>query len=380
MQRELFSYVEKKEEEYINFLRDICSYEATAKEKAELDKMVDYIEKFALSKGLTVKRTPFEKCGDFLTIDINEDSEKGNMFLAHMDTVHEKGSFGYPCVRIEGRRMIAPGTVDCKGGIAIALLTMEALKECGYKKHTRLILTSDEEVSNVLGGEKEQRFFRDSVKGFKSAINCETARGDEVAVSRIGIMRRKIEITGKGGHSGIDYFNASSAILEAAHKIIHLESNSELGKATYNCSIIHGGNVANCIPDQCSFIVDIRAANREDMDKAEKNVKEITETSYISGTSAVITEISTRIPMIRNADTELLFEQMQTVSQKYGLGELIAVESGGGADSAYTQAAGVPTLCGLGASGDFFHTNKEYIDLDSIVKRAKLLSAFCLEF
>ncbi len=380
MQRDLFGYVDKNEEQYISFLHDICSYETTAREKDELDKMVDHIEKFAFSKGFSVKRTPFEKCGDFLTIDINEGAEKGHMFLAHMDTVHKKGSFGYPCVRIEEGRMTGPGTIDCKGGIAIALLAMEALRECGYKKHTRLILTSDEEISNVLGGEEEQAFFKESVKGFKSALNCETTRGNEVVVSRKGIIRKKITITGKGGHSGIDYFNAASAVLEAAHKIVHLEENSEFGKASYNCSIINGGSVANCIPDNCSFVVDIRAVNREDMDKAEKILKEITETSYVPGTSAVITEISSRIPMLRNADTEMLFEKMQEISQKYDLGTLIPIESGGGSDSAYTQAAGVPSLCGLGGSGDFVHTNKEYIDLDSISKRAKLLAAFCLEF
>lgn len=377
MQRDLFSYVDKKEEQYISFLHDICSYEATATEKDELDKMVDYIENFASSKGFSVKRTPFEKCGDFLTIDINEGAEKGNVFLAHMDTVHKKGSFGYPCVRIENGRMVGPGTIDCKGGIAIALLAMDALKECGFKKHTRLILTSDEEISNVLGGEAEQKFFKDSVKGFKSALNCEISRGNEVVVSRKGILRKKITIKGKGGHSGIDYFNASSAVLEAAHKIVHLEENSELGKASYNCSIINGGSVANCIPDECSFIVDIRVVNQHDMEKAEKIVKEITETSYVPGTSAVITEISSRIPMTRNTDTEMLFEKMQKISQKYDLGNLVPIESGGGSDSAYTQAAGVPSLCGLGGTGDFCHTNKEYIDLDSIAKRAKLLAAFC---
>ena len=75
-----------------------------------------------------------------------------------------------------------------------------------------------------------------------------------------------------------------------------------------------------------------------------------------------------------------LFKQMQIISTKYHLGKLIPTESGGGSDSAYTQAAGIPSLCGLGGSGDNVHTNKEYIDLESISKRAKLLSAFCLEF
>lgn len=378
--KSLFDFINIKSEEYIHFLERICSFEARAFDKAEMDKMVDYIEEFSISKGFSVKRTPFEKCGDFLTIDINQGNDKGNVFLAHMDTVHNKGVFGYPCVKTEKDKMIGPGTIDCKGGIAIALLSMEALMKIGYQKHTRLILTSDEEISNILGGEKELNFIRDTVSGFKSALNCETTRGNEVVVSRKGILRKEISITGKGGHSGIDYFNSSSAVLEAANKIIELEKQSKPGKATYNCSIINGGSVANCIPDKCTFIVDVRVISNEDMINAENVIKNIVQTSYVPGTSAEIKDISSRIPMIRNSDTEKLFKQMKNVSQKHNLGELIPIESGGGSDSAYTQASGVPSLCGLGGSGDNVHTNKEYIELESISRRAKLLSAFCLEY
>lgn len=380
MDNELFSFIEHAQEDYINFLINICTFEATARDKEELDKMLDYIENFSKNKGFSVKRTYFRECGDFLTIDINDGGEKGNIFLAHTDTVHKKGAFGYPCVRIEDGRMIGPGTIDCKGGIAIALLAMDALRACGFKKHTRLILTSDEEISNTLGGEDEQAFFKESVKGFKSALNCETTRRNEVVVSRKGILRKEITIKGKGGHSGIDYFCASSSVLEAAYKIVELEKNSEIGGTTYNCSIIKGGSVPNSIPDECSFIVDIRTVSLKDMEKAEKFVQKITDTSYVPGTSAFSKTISSRIPMQRDKDTEALFEQMQAISQKYKLGELVPVESGGGADSAYTQAAGVPSLCGLGGSGDFCHTNKEYIDLNSVTQRAKLLSVFCSEF
>ncbi len=380
MHTELFNVIDSTTEEYVGFLHDICSFEATARDKEDIDKMMDYIEAFTRSKGFSVIRTPFEKCGDFLTIDINVGAEKGQVFLAHTDTVHKKGFFGYPCVRIENDRMVGPGTIDCKGGIAIALLAMFALKKCGFEKHTRLILTSDEEISNVLGGEKEQEFFKDAIKGFKSALNCETTRGNEVVVSRKGILRKEIKIKGKGGHSGIDYFNASSAVLEAAHKIVRLEGNSQEGRSSYNCSVIKGGSVPNCIPDECSFIVDIRTRNLEDMDEAERVVREITATSYVSGTTAVATTISSRPPMLRNADTQELFDRLNALSQKYDLGELVPVESGGGSDSAYTQGAGVPSLCGLGGSGDHCHTNKEYITLASIPQRAKLLAAYCREF
>ena len=156
----VFREIEKEETQYIKFWEDICNIETVSSDKEALDGLVDFIQAFATEEGFEVKRTPFEKCGDFLTIDMNEGAEKGYMFLAHMDTVHVKGKFGYPPVKIEGNKMIGPGVIDCKGGIAVALLVMKSLKTLGYDKHLRLMLTSDEEISNSLGGEKELEFIK----------------------------------------------------------------------------------------------------------------------------------------------------------------------------------------------------------------------------
>ena len=380
MINELFSVIGSNLEKYTEFLKDICCFETPTREKQDVDKMVDFISDFAKSEGFSVKRTRFEKCGDFLTVDINEGNEKGHVFLAHMDTVHKKGAFGYPPAKYDGEKLIGPGTIDCKGGIAISLLAMKALMECGFEKHTRLILTSDEEISNVLGGQAEMDFFESTTKGFKSALNCETTRGNEVVVSRKGIIRLEMEIHGKGGHSGIDYFNCKSAVREAAYKIVELEKNSKVGGTTYNCGVINGGTVANIIPEKCNLIVDVRVVDLESFDGAFEFVKKIAETDFTGGTSTELRLVSRRLPMMYNDDTRKLFDKMQKISLKYDLGELVPEMSGGGSDSAYTQKFGVPSLCGLGGSGDFFHTDKEYINLYSIEQRAKLLSAFCAEY
>jgi glutamate carboxypeptidase len=83
--------------------------------------------------------------------------------------------------------------------------------------------------------------------------------------------------------------------------------------------------------------------------------------------------------MLRNEDTEKLFLHLKNISDKYSLGKLIPVESGGGSDSAYTQLAGVPSVCAVGATGDFCHTTREYANISSLTTRAKLLAAATVE-
>ena len=319
-----------------------------------------------------------EKCGDFLIIDINSGKEKSCMFMAHMDTVHEKGVFGNPAVKVEGDKIYAPGIIDCKGGIAIALLAMKALYENGFDKHVRLVLTSDEEVSLELGGDEEIDFIQQSALGFPCVINCETAVKDEVVISRKGILTYQLDIKGVGGHSGEHYFACKNAILEAAHKIVALHQKSVVGGTTYSCNVVNGGKVTNVIADACSVFVDVRVVTMEDKDKANEQVYEIAKTEFVKGTSCTVKLLNQRPPMEKNAQTMELFEKLIKVCHENDLGTLTPIESGGGSDAAFTQLAGIPTICGFGGSGELFHTIKEHINVNSIPLRAKILSAFCI--
>ena len=84
---------------------------------------------------------------------------------------------------------------------------------------------------------------------------------------------------------------------------------------------------------------------------------------------------SERMPMEKTKDNIALFENIKKVSQKYKIEELETFGiSGGGSDAAYCVIAGVPTVCGIGTTGDFCHTTNEYADIDSLERRAKLIS------
>lgn len=377
--QQIMKTIETESDKYLDFLCDICAFEARAKDKETLDRMADYISDYAKGEGFSVERTAMESCGDFLCIDMNKGALKGCVLLAHTDTVHDKGAFGKDPVKRLEDRIIAPGVIDCKGGIAISLLMMKALLSNGYSKHIRLLLTSDEEVSNMLGGEAEEQYFIDKVTGFPYAINCETTEKDEVVISRKGICRYQIDINGISGHSGIHYFECRNPLEEAAHKILALHSKSQRGGITYSCNIIQGGTAINIIPKTCTIRIDVRFPKRKNLDEIERTVSEIVNTNFVDGTSSVLTCISKRPPMEKNEATDELFEKLLSVCHKYGLGSLTPVESGGGSDSCYTQAAGVTSICGMGGSGEFCHTNKEYILTESVALRAKIIAAFLTE-
>ena len=144
-------------------------------------------------------------------------------------------------------------------------------------------------------------------------------------------------------------------------------------------NLSHGGTFPNIIPDHCSMTVDVRVPRYADMQIAQDTVARIAHTSYLGDTSATLTCLSKRTPMEKNDQTMELFARLLAVCHKYGLGSLTPIESGGGSDSCYTQALGIPSICGMGGCGEFCHTNREYIRIDSVPLRAKILAEFLTE-
>ncbi len=369
----LFDTIEKYKEKYTEFWKDICLFETNSRNKKRINELNDFIEKFALADGLSCKRYSFENAGDYLIIDTNSEAEKGFLLIAHTDTVFEDGVFGDPAVKISGDKMYGPGVIDCKGGIAMAFLMMRSLSDIGYDKNIRLILVSDEEVDNALSNGGID-VIKENARGYKGAFCLEVGKHGEALVGRKGILRYKITVHGKAAHSGIDYFNGINSIYEASKKIIALQESSRRDGATYSCNIIEAGTVMNIVPDKCSFFVDIRFKNYEEKSEAERVVEQVSSTDYIGGTSCEAVKISSRDPFVFTDANLELFKKVKSIADEFGLEELSPAENGGGSDAAYVGAVGVPTICGIGATGDFCHTVKEYANIDSLAKRAKILA------
>jgi glutamate carboxypeptidase len=101
-----------------------------------------------------------------------------------------------------------------------------------------------------------------------------------------------------------------------------------------------------------------------------KNLKPVLE-----GTSLNITGGLNRPPMLYNEANKNAFEKAyQIAKDKLGM-ELIASGSGGASDGNFVAPLGIPVLDGMGAVGEGYHSEREYIFAESLGERAKLLAA-----
>lgn len=357
---------------YIEFLRSICSIETPSNSKESIDEMVTLIEDFALSHGYKTERIAFSNAGDFLLVKSNCDSKKRPvMLMAHMDTVHSKGAYGEQIVTIDGDTMIGPGVMDCKGGIATAFYVLELLQDTDIP--VKLLLTSDEEVSGIYSGQIGVDIMKSEARGSLAVLNLEGGSPNQLTVSRKGIVKMKMEISGVAGHAGNAYFESASAIKEAAHAIIEIESMSKQDGLTFNCGVIRGGTVANTIPDKCEIKIDIRVLTFEDLDRVQTLMADVCKKTVVPNTKRSVSVISCRPPMEEKAGNLALLDVWNKCAKARGIEEFKGIKKGGGSDAAYTVMAGVPTLCSCAIEGTGAHTLCEKADLSTLEERACLI-------
>lgn len=379
MMEKLFACVDARAEEHKQLLKEIVCMESYTPDKEAVDAVGDHIRKFAEKQGFHVQVRPFEKAGNGLLITWNEEAQLPPVtFTGHLDTVFPVGTFE-TLFREEDGKYYGPGVADMKSGLVMGLLTMCALKDAGYKdRPIKFIMIGDEELSEGLSGEAGKDFIRDNARGSAAAITLEgSASGNQnkVTVGRKGSIRYKVYVKGYATHAGAHYAEGISAIKEAAQKILAIEAPSDQEQITYNCGMITGGTAPNTVPGEAMFTLYNRYWKLSQRQEIRDHVEGIVNKSMIPGTRSTFEIVGERLPMEATEDNYALFDHINAVSQKYGFGVMEAQKKSSGSDASYTTMAGVPSVCSMGPAGGRAHSTDEFMVVDSLVSRAKLLAA-----
>lgn len=330
--------------------------------------------------GFSIRRVPYEKCGDTIIGERGDMTKPFTILMGHMDTVFFKGEPEKRPFTIKDGKAYGPGVLDMKGGVTILLSTLQALHEAGFEDFPcKVILDADEEPAHAFSNASE--VIQKEAEGAKCAFNFETGFTDHsLVVQRKGCWRFFIETFGRGCHVGNDPENGRSAILEMAHKIIEIEKLTDYSKQ-YNVNVgtIEGGTVANAAPAYCKVECDFRYTHPEDLPLLRKKVDEVCSRQYVPDTSTKVSDSVGFATMTRLPGNIELLKIAQEVAEESGFPKPEARLCGGGSDAAYTTAMGVPTLCAVGVEGARNHTVEEWADVDSLFRRAKQMAGILMK-
>lgn len=379
-----FAYIDSKAEDMKTLWIDISKIESPSEYKPGIDKVSELLADTCKKNGLDTKIITFENSGNSLVAKTEQFTEKnkGVVLMGHMDTVHKLGTFKEPIVYEKDGFLYGPGVFDCKGGLIVAILVVNALQASGYtKRPIKLFFTGDEEIGHRFSD--HGKAIENELKGAAVVFNCESGPIDgRIAVGRKSSYVFEIKIKGIAAHSGNDPEKGRSAILEAAHKIIELEKLTDIQGTgtTVNCGVISGGTVPNAIPDNCIITVNIRFKSEEKIVSTIDAVKKIVEKAYVQGTSSeIISYNQPEKPMVPNEKNMKIYEHYAKISASLGFENNEPYFAGGGSDAVIAYRSEIPVLCQTGVRGEKHHTLQERAEIISLVQRAKILTRAILE-
>jgi glutamate carboxypeptidase len=293
-----------------------------------------------------------------------------------MDTVFPLGTLEKMPFREVDGKIFGPGTLDMKAGIVISLAAIEELQNAGgLNRPVTLLCTSDEEIGSLTS----KTLIENLAKESELVLVLESALLDgSLKTWRKGVGEFWIKVKGRAAHAGGAHEEGRNAIEEIAHQVLAIQklTNYERG-TTLNVGVVHGGTVSNVVPEEAVAQVDVRIMQPGEWERIEAEMGALR--PALDGTSLEITGGLNRPPMPFDDRAKITFEKARLVAENIGI-ELKAGGSGGGSDANFVAPLGIPVLDGLGAVGEGYHSEREFIFVYSLQERARLLAALLREW
>jgi glutamate carboxypeptidase len=357
-------------------LKLLVETESPSHNKSAVDRVGAIVADEARKLGAQIETIPNKETGTHVLARFPSPTGRGGrgeggiLLLCHMDTVFPLGTLPKMPYREADGKIFGPGTLDMKAGIVISLAAIDDARKNGMTRPVTLLCTSDEEIGSLTSREHIERLAKES----ELVLVLESALVDgSLKTWRKGVGEFWVKTKGRAAHAGGDHEKGRNAIEEMAHQVIAIQKLTDYSKqTTLNVGVIHGGSVSNVVPEECTVQVDVRVMQPGEWERLESEMKKLK--PVLDGTSIEISGGLNRPPMPFDETMKITFEKAKDIASRIGI-ELKAGGTGGASDANFVAPLGIPVLDGLGAVGEGFHSEREYIFADSLEQRVKLVSA-----
>ncbi|MFW0787723.1 M20 family metallopeptidase [Gordonia sp. CPCC 206044] len=288
---------------------------------------VDVLQKACRSAGFSVGTREVAPQRPNLVATLAAGDGPGLMFLGHSDVVPAGPGWSTDPYRVHWAdgRLRGRGTTDMKGGLAAAVIAMQALSHASaygieLSGPVQLVCTVDEEehglgVRDFVAQQPEHSF-----------AGCIVAEPTDLAIVRgcRGASYIEIDITGRAAHSGRPA-DGRSAIEAAAsivdlirfdHRQLAMTADDLLGSGTWNVGLIQGGQGISVVAPTCYLGVDRRLMPDEDPHRiAEQLRKEIRDSAIDTDGVEVDVRVTMEMPgFATSADHPLVTTAVSSVT------------------------------------------------------------------
>jgi glutamate carboxypeptidase len=331
--------------------------------------------------GAEVRTEPAEAAGlpDNLVAVFRGTGKGRILIIAHMDTVFGPGTAAARPFSMDAERAHGPGVGDEKAGVVNAVMALTILHELGFKNFATITLLLDD--SEERGSPGSRKLIEALVKQHDVEFNMEPGDPpDALTVWRKGSASIHILVKGRAAHAGMAPQDGRNAAVELVHQLSALEGafpHSGSG-TTVNLTILRSGERNNIIPDLAEATLNVRYRTPEDFNTVLAKVEAGAGATLVADTQVTVSHDPAYPPLTENARIDALAARARAIYAE--LGKTVELSGNGGAsESALAMAQGTPALDGLGIVGGDFHTDHEWIDLNSLVPRLYLFTRLLME-
>ncbi len=283
------------------------------------------------------------------------------LILGHHDTVFPLGTLEKRPFKVEDGHATGPGVFDMLGGIVQAVHGVASLDDWSG---VEILMSADEEV----GSRSSRELIEERARACGAVLVLEgAADGGAIKTGRKGCGTFHVSIAGRASHAGLEPEAGVNALIEASHQVIDIAGlgRPEIG-TTVTPTVASAGTTDNVVPAEATVIVDVRVESADEKARVEAAFEALA--PHLAEASIDVSGGVNRPPMPESASAELFAIARDVLPGIEGK----AV--GGGSDGNFTAAIGIPTLDGLGAVGGGAHADHEYLVVDAMVERARLVA------
>ena len=351
---------------YLKDLRKIIELNSYTKNKSGVDRVGEVFDQWFENLGFNTTVYERTDIGNHRYYQSSSDTNsKKLLLLGHIDTVFPEGKFEE--FREDDEWVYGPGVCDMKGGNIVIIEALKELQNLNLEiKNIDVLLVSDEET----GSDDSKHLTAKLAKKYDYCFVYEAAGENmEVVTGRKGVGTFFIDIHGKAAHAGNNYLKGHDANLEASYKLQELVKLTNIEKGTtVNVGKMEGGIGANTISPHAHLTFELRYKVADERDRVLNEIDKIVQTSYVSGTTSILSGGIQRDVMQTTEDSLELIKSIEKITSS----KIVYEERGGVSDANIVSSCGVVTLDGFGPFGDGDHTIHERASKVSFQERIEL--------
>ena len=350
---------------YLKNLRTIVNIDSGSECREGIDEVIAFFQN--LYTGFITEIGNKDKSNPYLIIKNRESDNIDFLFVGHLDTVFPKGTASLRPFSIKENYAYGPGVIDMKSGCLMIYEIVSKLKDSD--KNICVIYNSDEEI----GSECSHDIIHAMGMKSKYAFVFEPARKNgNMVKERKGILDYEVSFKGKAAHSGVNPQDGINANLEASYWALELSKLNDLtNNNSFNIGIINGGTALNVVPDYASISFEARSFDVNFFEKVKAKVEELIKNPYLKDIKVEIVHSSQSTPLFVNENTKKLIAIYDKIKKEMSI-NFDWESTGGGSDANILGGLDVAVVDGAGPVGGELHSEREYLEIDSIVERYNL--------